>query len=267
MSARQPALYLPHGGGPCFFMDWTMGPKDTWDRMAEWLRAIPATLPEPPKALLVISAHWEESTFKVISAPAPPLLFDYYGFPPETYELTWPAAGEPALAARIRQSLEQAGYPCGEEAQRGFDHGVFIPLKLAFPDANTPVVQLSLRKGLSPAEHVAIGRVLEPLRDDGVLILGSGMSFHNMARFNRRHALGESERFDTWLEAACAEGSAGREQALVAWESAPEARQCHPREEHLLPLMVCAGAGGQEPGRVVFRDQVMGVVVSAIQFG
>lgn len=264
---KLPTLYLPHGGGPCFFMDWTMGPPDTWDRMAKWLRGIDAALPARPSALLVVSAHWECQVPTVTTAAAPPLLFDYYGFPPHTYELTWPAPGDPALASRVRQLLAGAGLESGEDGERGFDHGVFVPLKVAFPDARVPTVQLSLRAGLDPAQHLAMGRALAPLRDEGVLILGSGMSYHNMRGFNSRPAREHSARFDDWLEATTKRSPAERDAALASWTQAPSARASHPREEHLLPLMVVAGAAGDDRGRRVFRDEVMGVVVSATQFG
>jgi len=262
-----PTLYIPHGGGPCFFMDWTMGPKDTWDAMAAWLRALPGTLPTTPKTLLVISAHWESDVPAVTTAPAPPLLFDYSGFPKHTYELTWPAPGAPALAQRVRGLLAEAGIETREDDKRGFDHGVFIPLKVAFPDADIPTVQLSLQKGLSPEAHVAIGRALAPLRDEGVLIIGSGMSYHNMRGFMNPASLGHSQRFDTWLENSAKQTDGARSTALAGWRSAPSGPESHPREEHLIPLMVAAGAASTDAGHVVFRDEVMGVVVSALQFG
>lgn len=266
---RQPAVFLPHGGGPCFFMEWTSGPPDTWDRMAAWLRGLPATLPERPKALLVVSGHWEEPVTTVTTAKQPGLLYDYSGFPPHTYQLTWPAPGAPELAAKVRGLLEAAGLPSAADSKRGFDHGVFVPLKVAFPEAELPTVQVSLREGLDPAEHLAIGRALAPLRDEGVLIVGSGMSFHNMRALMspspRAHA--DSETFDAWLSEAVAAPGGRREALLSRWEEGPSARASHPREEHLLPLMVVAGAAGADPGQTVFRDEVMGVVVSAARFG
>ena len=266
-AARQPVLYLPHGGGPCFFMEWTMGPADTWERTAHWLRSIEDSLPAPPKALLVISAHWEEQVPTVLSSAAPPLLFDYYGFPPHTYELTWPAPGAPTLAARVRELLGAAGIDAAEDAQRGFDHGVFVPLKVAFPRAQYPTVQLSLQRGLDPARHVAIGRALAPLRDEGVLILGSGMSYHNMRGFGDPASLRYAEQFDRWLRESVTLEPQACQQRLVDWSRAPAARACHPREEHLLPLMVVAGAADGERGRHVFSDHVMDVAISAVQFG
>jgi aromatic ring-opening dioxygenase catalytic subunit (LigB family) len=264
---RQPTLYLPHGAGPCFFMEWTRGPRDTWDHLAEWLRALAASLPARPKALLVVSAHWEEELPTVTSSAAPALMYDYYGFPPHTYELTWPALGQPALAGRVRALLDAAGIATGADGRRGYDHGVFVPLKVAFPEANIPTVQLSLLAGLDPIRHLAMGRALAPLREEGVLILGSGMSYHNMRGFMTRAAATDSEAFDGWLAESVALEPALRDARLVEWAQAPAARRCHPREEHLLPLMVAAGAARNDRGRRVFQDMVMGSTVSAHRFG
>ncbi len=265
MVSRLPTIYLPHGGGPCFFMDWD--PPDAWTRMADYLRGLPATLPQIPRSLLVVSAHWEGEAATVTTAPKPPLLYDYYGFPPHTYELRWPAPGSPTLAGRVRALLGAAGIDHAADDARGFDHGVFIPLKLSWPDAQLPTVQLSLRQGLDPAEHLAIGRALAPLRDEGVLIIGSGMSYHNMRGFGHPRSLADSQAFDAWLAATVAAAPADRDARLDDWTRAPAARQCHPREEHLAPLFVVAGAAGDDRGVQVFRDQVLAVAVSAFHFG
>ena len=262
-----PTLFIPHGGGPCFFMDWTMGPADTWERMRGWLASIASTLPEKPKAILVISGHWESPVPTLLTSPAPPLYFDYYGFPKHTYELTWPAPGSPELATRVRELLTAADIESATDDARGFDHGVFVPLKVAFPEASIPTVQLSLEEELDPAAHLAIGRALAPLRDEGVLIVGSGMSYHNMRGFMSGQGRSASERFDTWLADAVERTPAERDAALTKWSSAPAARESHPREEHLLPLMVAAGAAGDDRGKRIFKDDVMGVFVSAVQFG
>lgn len=262
----QPTLYLPHGAGPCFFMDWTMSAPDTWDRMARWLRELPATLPEAPRALLVVSAHWEENEPTVSSSPAPELLFDYSGFPPHTYELTWPAPGAPELAERVRELLGSHGLPTRANDARGLDHGVFVPLKLAFPDARVPTLQVSLMSHLGAEAHLAMGRALAPLRDEGVLILGSGMSYHNLQGIMRPPSKAQSEIFDDWLAETVAAPAAERAERLAHWDGAPEARACHPREEHLLPLHVCAGAAGADAGERIYRDEVLGVVVSAHRF-
>jgi aromatic ring-opening dioxygenase catalytic subunit (LigB family) len=264
---KMPTFFIPHGAGPCFFMDWTMGPKESWDKLASWLRGIDGSLPEPPRALLVISAHWETPVPTVIASRHPPLLFDYFGFPPHTYELEWAAPGSPDLAKRIGALLSAAGIASKTETERGFDHGVFVPLKVAYPDAKVPTVQLSLQAGLDPNAHLAIGRALAPLRDEGVLIIGSGLSFHNMAAFKNGGGGPASMAFDTWLESIVAKDAESRDAALAAWSNAPAARESHPREEHLLPLMVAAGAAGNDRGESVFRDDIMGMTVSGIRFG
>lgn len=266
-SSRMPTVFVPHGAGPCFFMDWN--PPGTWDRMEGWLRGLVDRIGRRPDAIVVVSAHWEAPVFTVNAQAAPGLLYDYSGFPAHTYELTWPAPGAPDLAARIRKLLGDAGIDSAENHERGLDHGVFIPMKLALPDADVPVVQLSLRAGLDPAAHIALGRALAPLRDEGVLLIGSGMSFHNMQRFRR--AGGDvdvdSARFDAWLGETVVLPRAEREQRLTNWADAPGGRAAHPREEHLLPLHVVAGAALDDPGARVFADQVLGSAQSAFAFG
>lgn len=260
-----PTVFIPHGAGPCFFMPWTRGPQDTWDRTAAWLKGLVAGLPERPKAILVVSGHWEEPAFTVGSAEWPALIYDYYGFPEGTYQLRFDAPGSPALASRVRQLLTAAGLPTAEDSSRGYDHGVFVPLKLVTPEADIPVVQLSLRQDLDPEAHLAVGRALAPLRDEGVLIVGSGMSWHNMRGFTPAYTA-KSAAFDAWLGEAMADPAA-RDEAIRHWDQAPYAREAHPREEHLAPLFVAAGAAEGEPGRVTFRDTVMDVVVSGFEFG
>jgi len=263
-----PSLYIPHGGGPCFFMEWTMGPADTWARMDAWLRRLGPAGAARPRAIVVISAHWEAPVVTVTSGTAPALIYDYYGFPPYTYALRYPAPGDPVLAADLCSRLQSAGIEAAADPDRGFDHGVFIPFKLIYPDADIPIVQLSLHESLDPDLHVRIGRALAPLRDDRVLIVGSGMSYHNMNGFMRENGeIPASDRFDQWLRDVCAQTGAARTNALIDWLAAPAARDVHPREEHLLPLMVAAGAGADEPGRCDFTDRVMGATVSAFAFG
>jgi aromatic ring-opening dioxygenase catalytic subunit (LigB family) len=263
-----PTLYIPHGGGPCFFMDWTMGPPDTWARMADWLRHLADSLAARPKAVLVISAHWEEVEFTLTGNSRPPLIYDYSGFPEHTYHLKYPAPGSTALAERVRTLLEAAGIPAKIDPSRGFDHGVFIPFKLIYPSAEIPIVQLSLKAGLDPASHIEAGRAIEPLRRESVLIVGSGMSYHNMRGFFAGGGEAASERFDAWLtQSVCERDPKLRNEKLRHWEQAPAARASHPREEHLLPLMVAAGAAEDSTGRHSFSDQVMNATVSAYQFG
>lgn len=265
--ARMPTWFLPHGGGPCFFMDWN--PPDAWDRMADFLRNVAGTLPRKPKALVLVSAHWLTPETTVTSGAQPGLIYDYYGFPPHTYQLTYPAPGAPALASRIVETLRAAGIASGADAERGFDHGMFIPLKLVFPDADIPVVQLSLNDSLDPVQHLEVGRALQALRDEDVLIIGSGMSFHNMRGYGDPRYGPVSDVFDAWLTETVEAAPEERAQRLAHWEQAPHARHCHPprAEEHLLPLMTVAGAAGQDGGRKVFSDRVMETTLSAFVFG
>jgi aromatic ring-opening dioxygenase catalytic subunit (LigB family) len=257
-----PTLFIPHGGGPCFFMDWD--PPETWVTMAAYLKDIAGTLPLIPKAIVVVSAHWEEPEFTVTAHPQPPLIYDYFGFPPHTYEIKYAAPGSPMLAEEIYGLLKKNGIAVRQDRERGFDHGVFIPFKLIFPEADIPIVQLSLKHGLDPEEHLAAGRALAPLRNEGVLIVGSGMSYHNLKRFMRGDDPA-SGMFDNWLTSAVL--SPERNNLLTRWETAPAAHDAHPREEHLLPLMVVAGAAGDDAGARTFHDSVNGIVISGYRFG
>ncbi|WP_058187678.1 DODA-type extradiol aromatic ring-opening family dioxygenase [Terracidiphilus gabretensis] len=262
---RQPSIFLPHGGGPCFFMDWTWGPADTWHATERFLAGLAATL-APPRALLVISSHWEEAAFTMSTAAHPELIFDYSGFPTHTYKLTWPAPGDPELASQVRALLKDAGLPAAESSTRGYDHGVFVPLKVAFPQAQIPVVTLSLASSLDPALHIAAGRALAPLRDEGVLIVGSGMSFHNLRAYMHPETRDRARAFDHWLTEAVEQPEPIRSTQLANWRTAPNAAFAHPREEHLIPLMVAAGAGGDVPGKRIFSDEPMGAAISAYRF-
>ena len=263
---RQPTIFLPHGGGPCFFMDWTWGPADTWYATKRFLESVASMLPEKPEALLVISGHWEEPAFTVSTAEKPQLIYDYSGFPAHTYQLTWPAPGDPALAARVVDLLRNAGLPSATDPTRGYDHGVFIPLKVAFPQAQIPVVTLSLNHSLDPALHIAAGRALAPLRDEGVLIVASGMSFHNLRAYFHPETADRARAFDTWLTSAVESPASERENLLTHWREAPFAAFAHPREEHLIPLLAAAGAGGEAAGKRIFTDEPMGAKISAFRF-
>ncbi len=266
-TSRLPTVFLPHGGGPWPFVDVGFGEPSENDALRRYLEGVSAAPRSPPKALLVISAHWEERVPTVMTSTKPPLFFDYSGFPPESYRLTWPAPGDPTLAARVQELLGKGGFKTATDSQRGFDHGTFVPLKLAYPKAELPTVQLSLKVGLDPAEHLAMGRALAPLRAEGVFIVGSGMTFHNMRGFMNPQAWAPSEQFDAWLRQTATLPEPERTQRLTAWASAPQARVCHPREEHLLPLMVVAGAADQDVGQVTYAARYAGVQLSGYQFG
>ena len=263
----QPTFFVPHGGGPCFFMDPAGGPSDPmWQPMEAYLAGLIDRLPDRPSAILLISGHWEEPVATVHVGDHPALLYDYGGFPPHTYQLRWDAPGAPDVARRAADLLRAAGHPVAENAVRGWDHGVFIPMKVAVPGADIPLVQLSLRADLDPAAHIAIGRALAPLPDDGVLIVGSGMSFHNMRAFGP--AAAPSAAWDDALSAAVTDPDPDARRTRVAqWATLPGARFAHPREEHLLPLMVALGAGGDDPATQDYHDTVMGWTVSGYRFG
>ncbi len=265
--ATQPVFFIPHGAGPCFFMDWS--PKDTWRGMADFLTDIESSLPAKPKAILMVSAHWLATEFSLTSGNQPSLIYDYYGFPNHTYELTYPAPGAPALAGHVAQQLNAAGIANRQDDSRGFDHGMFIPLKLMFPQADIPVVQLSLRNDLDPQAHLAVGQALASFREEGVLIIGSGMSFHNMRGYGDPRFTALSETFDQWLTETVEAVPQQRWANLSHWSRAPHATDCHPlgSEEHLIPLMVVAGAAGEDAGRKVYSEQVLETRLSAFRFG
>jgi len=248
---RARALYIPHGGGPLPLLG-----DPGHEELVEALSGLGRELGRPD-AILVVSAHWEEPEVRVIAGASPGLLYDYYGFPEEAYRIRYPAPGAPGLADRILAALGRAGIPARPEGERGFDHGVFVPLALMYPEADVPCVQISLIRGLDPRAHLELGRALSALEGEDLLILGSGFSFHNMREFFAGGAGGpdsRNEAFQAWLAESCASPAIEppeRLGRLEGWERAPHARYCHPRAEHLLPLHVCAGfAGGRRASRV-----------------
>ena len=265
MSQRLPTYFISHGGGPWPYID-DMRPM--MRTLEQSLQDIPRTIGVVPKAVLVVSGHWEEPTFSVMSAPKPSMVYDYSGFPPHTYEVVYGAPGAPQLANRVVTLMEAAGIAAQLDGQQGFDHGTFAPLVVMYPQANVPVFQLSMKRGLDPAEHIAAGTALAPLRDEGVLIVGSGLSFHNL-RLLSPQGRAPSLAFDNWLDETlvnCA--PADREQRLIHWEQAPAARICHPREDHLIPLMVALGAAAQDRAvRCYHENSFFGsITVSSYRF-
>jgi aromatic ring-opening dioxygenase catalytic subunit (LigB family) len=263
---RLPTLFIPHGGGPCFFVDPPADSPHKWDGLAAYLRGIDGSLGVRPKAVLVISGHWENPLPTLNVAAKPGLLFDYYGFPEHTYRLKYPAAGAPELAERVRALLEDAGLKSDTESKRGLDHGVFVPFLLIYPQADVPLLQLSLQASLDPALHLAMGRALAPLRDQGVLIVGSGMSYHNLADMFSGRGAAAAAAFDAWLGDAV-QDPATRDSLLVRWRDAPGGAASHPREEHLIPLMVAAGAAQGDRGVRSFGEAIGGNRISGFQFG
>ena len=249
-------LFIPHGGGPLPLL----GDKGH-QALVDFLKDITPTL-GIPSAILVISAHWEEDRATITSGKAPSLIYDYGGFPDEAYEIKYPALGNPQLAEKIFNLLQDSGVDAKLDNRRGFDHGLFVPLKIMFPDALIPCVQLSLLNSLDPKEHIRIGKALSALRNENLLIIGSGFSFHNMRAFLQSKGSSDenNENFERWLINTCTNNDMPeneREQKLQQWSDAPFARYCHPREEHLLPLHVCYGICGST-AKLVFDGNVMG---------
>ena len=235
-------FYLSHGGGPMPLLD-----DPSHREMAKVLREVGSTV-QKPSAVIMVSAHWEADTILITSGAAPELLFDYYGFPDATYEYRYPSPGAPRLAARIKQSLDDLNIPAQLDPNRGFDHGMFVPMMLMYPDADIPCVQVSLSNTLDPGLHINIGQALGAALDDDAMLIGSGFSFHNMRAFREPAtdtSRSQNEAFEAWLLETCSSSNLSeieRSQRLEAWVDAPGARYCHPREEHLLPLYVCYGA-------------------------
>jgi 4,5-DOPA dioxygenase extradiol len=257
---RLQVVYLPHGGGPLPILG-DPGHK----AMLDFMRTLPSQL-RKPSAIIVVSAHWEEGQATVLGSPHPLMLYDYYGFPDEAYRITYPGPGDPGLADRIVTLLGAGGLSARIDAKRGFDHGHFIPMKMMYPGADIPSLQLSLLRGLDPAAHIAMGRALAPLAGENLLVVGSGFSFHNMRAFSWEGTATpdpKNDAFQDWLVETCTGPltAAEREKRLLQWETAPSARYCHPREEHLLPLQVCFGMAGDaagSPARLVFDDAILG---------
>lgn len=265
MTSRFPTLFVSHGGGPWPFID---GMRQMYAVTEQALRALPAQLPAKPRAVLVITGHWEAPAFTLSTAAQPPMVYDYYGFPEHTYSLQYPAPGSPELAGRVAQLLAAAGIHAASDATRGFDHGAFVPMSLMYPQADVPLVLLSLKSSYDAAEHVRVGQALAPLRDEGVLIMGSGLSYHNMRGFGRPSSTPVAAAFEDYLNRAVTQASAEQRNAmLIDWESAPGARLAHPAEDHLLPLMVAAGAAGSDVGQRLMVDQVLNVAMASYRFG
>jgi len=244
-------IFISHGGGP-----WPLLNDPRHKNLIEYLKKVPSELISP-SAILVISAHWEEDSPAIQSNAHPEMYYDYNGFPEESYQITYPAPGQPELAAKISTILSQNGIPASLDSQRGFDHGLFVPLMIMYPEATIPCLQLSLKANLLPEDHIHLGKALRELRKENILIIGSGASFHNLRGFREPptpETVNLNDGFENWLIDTMTNSQlteAEREQKLAHWINAPGARYCHPREEHLLPLHVCYGIAGCPADRVV----------------
>lgn len=266
LSGRLPTYFISHGGGP---WPWIKDQMPTDMTVLERsLQAMPSEIGATPRAVLVVSAHWETPQFTVQSHPNPPMVYDYGGFPEFTYHIQYPAPGAPDVADRVTELLGDAGIANRQDPDRGFDHGMYAPMYAAWPDADVPMLQLSILRSYDPDAHIAAGRALAPLRDEGVLIVGSGLSYHNLGLMGPV-AAAPSHDFDRWLDAAMTSEPTQRTNFLRHWSQAPSARIVHPREDHLIPLMVAVGAAEDETATRTYHqsDFFGGVTASSYKFG
>jgi aromatic ring-opening dioxygenase catalytic subunit (LigB family) len=261
-----PSYFLSHGGGPWPYMNDEYGARHAL--LAASLRELPRQIKVRPAAVLVVTAHWEGPEFLISANPQPGMIYDYSGFPPHTYQVHYDAPGAPLVAHRIKALLDGASQIASLDHERGFDHGTFTLMSSIYPDADIPVVQLSLKHGYDPSTHVTVGRALAPLRSEGVLIIGSGLSYHNLRQFGPAGRTA-SHQFDAWLQGAMQSPAAERMAQLLAWDQAPAARLAHPREDHLLPLMVALGAAENEIATCIYHEETFfgALAVSSFRFG
>ncbi len=231
-------------------------PQNRWTNLGHWLATLPTYFPQQPDAVVVVTAHWEAAEFTVASGQSPELIYDYYGFPESTYDVNYPAPGHPAVASRLCELAAEHGVTLEADDTYGLDHGVFVPMSVSFPEADVPLVAVSLRIGLDPAEHIQFGNALSQIRDENVAVVGSGMSIHDLSFTVSAE---ETASFDRWLQETMLLPTGERDARLNRWGSAPGGRASHPREEHLLPLMVVAGtARSDDKIRRIFDDAASG---------
>lgn len=262
---KLPTYFISHGGGP---WPWIPDMRKAFSALEKSLVEMVAAFPERPKAILMISGHWEADEARVMAHPNPPMVYDYYNFPPHTYEVVYGAPGAPGLADRALSLLLSAGITATLDHEQGYDHGTFTPMEIMYPAADMPLFQISLLKSYDPAAHVAIGRALAPLRDEGVLIIGSGLSYHNLGLMGPAAEV-PSKAFDAWLGEALALPVDSRTEVILDWETAPYARICHKEEDHLVPLFVALGAAeGESATRIYHEDGIFGgMTASSYRFG
>lgn len=265
-TTRLPTYFVSHGGGPWPWMKKEAGNR--YDNLEASLKRIIGEVGNAPKAVLIVTGHWEAPTWTLSSGAKPGMIYDYGGFPAHTYQIQYGAPGSPELANRVRSLLTEQGFDIDLDPERGYDHGTFTVMQPMYPDAKMPLVQMSLRDDYDAAAHLAIGRALAPLRDEGVLIIGSGLSYHNLRQFGPAGAQ-SSQKFDAWLQQTLLNTApTQRSSAVIRWDEAPSARLAHPQEDHLIPLMVALGAAENETAACVYHEDFMGSIrVSSFRFG
>ena len=263
-----PTAFIGHGGGPWPIISFDGFNEEERQNAKQSMENISGIPKQNPKTILVISAHWEGPNFKLNTNTNPNLLFDYYGFPEEAYQFEWPVKNDLKTITRIKKLLSTANIQFTENNKRDYDHGVFIPLMLAYPNADIPVIQLSLKRNLDPVVHFALGEILSPLRNEGVFIIGSGNSYHNLKEMFKptEQGIKDSINFDNWLKTVIQLPAHERKKKLLEWEKAPGARECHPREEHFIPLLVAAGAASNDHGHISWTGFINGTANTSIHF-
>lgn len=264
---KMPTYFISHGGGPWPYMPQA---RQSNAALAASLQNIPEQIGRRPAAIVMISAHWEtEGVFKVMAQPSPAMLYDYYGFPESTYHIQYSAPGSPAVAQEVSRLLQRAQLPIEFEHERGFDHGAFVPAVLMYPSADVPMIQLSIQANYDPGLHLALGRALAPLRDQEILIIGSGLSYHNLRQMDGAGKAPSAE-FDAWLQTTLMHDPIEqRAKQLENWTNAPAARQAHPREDHLIPLMAAVGAAETEIATCIYHETTAfgAITASSFRFG
>lgn len=266
--SRLPTYFISHGGGPWPYMDGDF--RRNFDKLESSLVEMRAELGNTPRAILMVSGHWEEQGLAISSGDRPGMVYDYYGFPDYLYHIAYNGPGSPELAQHVQALLRDSDLEARLDPTRGFDHGTFSIMKPLYPNEDIPVVQLSLDAKLDPEFHIRVGRALRPLRDEGVLIVGSGLSYHNLRAMQGTTGYQPSRQFDDWLQATLVRAKPiERTEHLLHWENAPAARAAHPREDHLIPLMVAVGAAENETGALTYHqnDFFGGLTVSSFRFG
>lgn len=259
-------LFITHGGGPWPILSFSGINEDDRLAMLSHFQSIDRVL-QSPKALIVISAHWESNPVNVNISPSPHLYFDYHGFPSEAYQLSWPVKNDVSLAHNVISAIEKAGIPVMKNDRRGYDHGVFIPLMAAYPDATIPVVEVSIHEALDVELHLQLGEALAPLLNNDVALIASGNSYHNIQNMFHPNpeVIQAAQHFDEWVIQTASLSGQARWDALLNWKHAPYAKTCHPREDHLIPLMVAAGAAKDKPLTPVWHGGLNGIPLSSLR--
>eukprot|EP01117_Protostelium_nocturnum_P007404 TRINITY_DN2650_c0_g2_i1.p1 TRINITY_DN2650_c0_g2~~TRINITY_DN2650_c0_g2_i1.p1 ORF type:complete len:274 (+),score=79.62 TRINITY_DN2650_c0_g2_i1:166-987(+) len=268
---RAPALFVPHGGGPLPLLN-----DASHASVTKYLKKEASKLLDPSKlkAIVLVTAHWETEHPTISNGEKPSLYYDYYGFPQEAYNIKYDPPGSPQVADKVKNLLSAAGFEPQTDNKRGWDHGVFVPMKLLREEGDIPIVQLSVLKSQDPKQLFKYGKALEPLRDEGIAIIGSGMSFHNMRSLQSRFGSTKSEptppnnAFEDKLVEVMLSEEKAREEGFTKWREWPGTFDAHPKgySEHFSPVIVVAGAGGDEKATKTWDSTMWGFRLTSFAF-